>query len=299
MIEHGHLRIFDALERHGTLTEAARALCLSQSALSHQIRELEKRAGLALWEKQGRNLRLTRAGRLMLETAQQVLPVLQQAELTLKAYAEGRQGNLRIGVECYPCYEWLTGVVGEFLLQMPEVDIDIINKFRFSGLDGLLSQHIDLLVTPDPVRNDQLWYEAIAEYELVLVVSVDHALAGRKTVTPQMLVNETLLSFPVPLERLDVMTRFFRPAGMEPAKLRELESLELMLQLVALGRGVCVLPEWLARNAADRLPLVMVSLGRRRMRKKLYMAMRVSDRELNYMQRFVQIGQNLARQSFR
>jgi len=299
MIEHAHLRIFDALQRHGTLTEAASALCLSQSALSHQIRELEKRAGLALWEKQGRKLRLTRAGRLMLETAQQVLPVLQQAELTLKAYAEGRQGNLRIGVECYPCYEWLTGVVGEFLLQLPDVDIDIINKFRFSGLDGLLSQHIDLLVTPDPVRNDELLYETIAEYELVLVVARDHGLAARKTATPDMLRSETLLSFPVPLERLDVMTQFFRPAGMEPAKIRALESLELMLQLVALGRGVCVLPDWLARNAAERLPLATVSLGRRRIHKQLLMAMRVSDRQLDYMQRFVQIGRRLAQQSFR
>ncbi|MEE9344288.1 MAG: LysR family transcriptional regulator, partial [Methylococcales bacterium] len=98
MIELAHLRIILALHENGTLTEAANALCLSQSALSHQIRYLEKKLELKLWQREGRGLRLTQAGELMLQVAQQVLPVLSQTELTLKAYAEGRQGVLRIGV---------------------------------------------------------------------------------------------------------------------------------------------------------------------------------------------------------
>ena len=111
MIEHSHLKIIQALQANGTLTEAANALCLSQPALSHQISYLEKKLGIALWQKEGRNLRLTQAGTLLLDVANQVLPVLLQAEKTLKAYREGCRGILRIGVECYPCFEWLNASV--------------------------------------------------------------------------------------------------------------------------------------------------------------------------------------------
>ena len=130
MIEFKHLKIIKALHENGTLTRAANVLCLSQSALSHQIRYLEKKLNIALWEREGRNLRLTKAGELLLQTAQQLLPILKQTEKTIKAYAQGSQGILRIGVECYPCYKWLTSVIGVFLQEMPDVEVEIINKFQ-------------------------------------------------------------------------------------------------------------------------------------------------------------------------
>lgn len=107
MIERAHLRIIRALAENGSLTAAANALFLTQSALSHQIRYLEQKLEISLWQRDGRKLRLTKAGELMLQVAQQVLPVLEQTEQTLQAYSEGRAGILRLGVECHPCYEWL------------------------------------------------------------------------------------------------------------------------------------------------------------------------------------------------
>ena len=187
MIEHSHLKIIQALHANGTLTEAANALCLSQPALSHQIGYLEKKLGVALWEREGRSLRLTQAGMLLLETAQQVLPVLAQAEKTLAAYGEGRQGILRIGVECYPCFEWLTGMIGQYMRQIPGIDVDIVQKFQFSGLEGLLNHHIDVLITPDLVRKESIGYEVLAEYQLVLLTAPDHPLADLPQITPELL----------------------------------------------------------------------------------------------------------------
>ncbi len=298
MIEHSHLRIIQALYSNGTLTEAANSLCLSQSALSHQIRYLEKKLALSLWERDGRCLRLTQAGQLLLQTAQQVLPVLSQAEKTLKAYSEGRQGVLRIGVECYPCYEWLTGVVGTFLEVMPDVEIDIVNKFQFSGLEGLLNHHIDVLITPDPVRKKEIQYEPLAEYETVLVVAKTHPLATLKTLKPEHLVSETLLTFPVPQDRLDILTQFLKPAQLSPEKLKEIESIDLMLQLVALQRGVCVLPEWLADNYCKTMSLKKIRIGRTGLHKELLIALRKSDLKIPYIERFIEFGRKTASKSF-
>ncbi|RLA41782.1 MAG: LysR family transcriptional regulator [Gammaproteobacteria bacterium] len=298
MIENSHLRIISALQQNGTLTEAANTLCLSQSALSHQIRSLEKKLDVCLWQRDGRYLRLTHAGQLLLQVAEQVLPVIAQAEQNLKAYGEGRQGILRIGVECYPCYEWLTGVTGEFMRQMPEVDIDIVSKFQFSGLEGLLNHHIDILVTPDLIKQQGSYYEVLADYELVLVLAADHPLAGVKQISPEQLAAETLLTFPVPLERLDIYNHFLSPVHVKPAAHKVVESLELMLQMTELQRGVCVLPRWLAESRCKGGKLEILRLGKKGMQRKLYIAMRESDKEIAYIRRFIEVGRERADQSF-
>lgn len=298
MIEHSHLKIMAALQQNGTLTEAANTLCLSQSALSHQIRSLEKKLNVGLWERDGRYLRLTHAGQLLLQVAEQVLPVLGQAEQSLKAYGEGRQGILRIGVECYPCYEWLTGVTGEFMRQMPEVDIDIVSKFQFSGLEGLLNHHIDILVTPDFIKQQGSYYEVLADYELVLVVAADHPLAELGQISPEQLATQTLLTFPVPLERLDIYNHFLTPVHLKPAGHKVVESLELMLQMTELQRGVCVLPRWLAEARCNGVPLTTLKLGEQGMQRKLYIAMREGDREIAYIRRFIEVGRERADYSF-
>ncbi|MBS0484417.1 MAG: LysR family transcriptional regulator [Proteobacteria bacterium] len=291
MIEHSHLKIIQALHANGTLTGAANALCLSQPALSHQIGYLEKKLGVALWKRDGRSLRLTQAGKLLLEAANQVLPVLAQAEQTLQAYGEGRQGVLRIGVECYPCFEWLTGMIGQYMRQMPGIDVDIVQKFQFSGLEGLLNHHIDILITPDLVRKEGIEYEILAEYQLVLLAAPDHPLANLPQITPELLSKETLLTFPVPLERLDILTHFLTPAHLEPEKLKQIESLEIMLQMTALNRGVCVLPEWLADIKNKDLNLKKIRIGEQGLFQKLYLALREVDKAIPYIKFFIAAGQ--------
>ncbi|MCU7795754.1 MAG: LysR family transcriptional regulator [Candidatus Thiodiazotropha sp. (ex Myrtea spinifera)] len=292
MIELSHLKIVASLERHGTLTAASNALCLSQSALSHQIRYLEKKLGITIWEKEGRRLRLTRAGRCLLDASTHILPLFEKTELTLKALAEGRQGQLRIGVECYPCYEWLTGVIATYLKEAPDVDVDIVHQFQFAGLEGLLNRHVDLLVTPDSVDQPGLTFEVLFDYELVLLVAESHHLAGLSRVVPEQLREETLITFPVAPERLDVLTRFLWPGGVRSVSQKQIESIEIMLQLVAFERGVCALPLWLAERVSQNLPLKLLHLGEAGVQRSLYAAFRTEDAELAYLLKFLELGRN-------
>ncbi len=290
MIERSHLKIIQALAEHGSLTAAANALFVTQPALSHQIRYLEQKLEISLWQREGRKLRLTQAGELLLRVARQVLPVLEQSEQTLKAFADGKQGILRLGVECHPCYEWLKGILAEYLVMMPKMDVDIVHKFQFSGLEGLLNFHIDLLVTPDKVKQQGLVFEPLFDYELVLLIAKDHTLAKNDSVEAEELSGELLLTFPVPHERLDIYTQFLMPAGINPAH-KVMESLDIMIQMAALGRGVTVLPDWLARQYESQLAVTTVRLGKKGVMKTLFAAMREGEQSTPYMQRFVELGQ--------
>lgn len=289
MIERAHLKIIKALADNGTLTAAANALYLTQPALSHQIRYLEKKLDVTLWQREGRQLRLTQAGHLLLQVAQQILPVLEQAEKTLQAYGEGKEGILRIGVECHPCYEWLKGILAKFLLAMPAVDVDIINKFQFSGLEGLLNHHVDLLVTPDMVKMTGIHYEPLFEYELVLLLAETHSLANKVFIKPEQLLDQLLLTFPVAHERLDIFSQFLLPAGIKP-KVKAIESLDIMVQMVGLDRGVTVLPSWLADKYCQQLSVTTVRLGQQGLIKTLFSAMRETDIDIQYMKMFVYLG---------
>lgn len=290
MIEPLHLKIMIALDEKGTLTQAADALFLTQSALSHQIRHLEKKLNVKLWQRCGRRLRLTPAGELLLKTARQIVPTLLQTEQALKALGEGQQGVLRIGVECFPCHEWLTQVVANFLIKQPNIDIDIIRQFQFSGLEGLLHHHVDLLITPDISEHNNLLNVALFDYEQVLLVANDHPLAQYKSVTAQMLQDQVLFTFPIEKQRLDIFKHFLWPANITPKKHKQIESLVIMLQMVAHQRGICVLPEWLADSYSEAYQVSKLRLGEKGLFKTLYATIKNQDKEIAYIENFIRLS---------
>ena len=129
MIERSHLEILREVERQGSLTAAAESLHLTQSALSHAVKKLELQLGASVWERDGRQLRLTQAGQYLLSLASRLLPQFEHAEMLIGQFAKGQRGTLRIGMECHPCYQWLISVVPQFLRDWPKVDIDVRQQF--------------------------------------------------------------------------------------------------------------------------------------------------------------------------
>ncbi|MFT6985137.1 MAG: LysR family transcriptional regulator for metE and metH [Psychromonas sp.] len=294
MIEPSHLKIMLALHEKGTLTQAADALCLTQSALSHQIRYLEKKLNVKLWQRYGRRLRLTAAGELLLQTAKKVLPTLLQTEQALKAMGDGVEGLLRIGVECFPCNEWLTQVVAHSLQRQPNVDIDIIRQFHFSGIEGLLNHHVDLLITPDKIDHKLLQHYPLFDYEQVLLVSDKHPLAKQRDVSAEQLQSEVLFTFPIEKQRLDIYQQFLWPAKVQPKGHKQIESLAIMLQMVEYQRGVCVLPEWLADSSSEQYGVKKLRLGNKGIHKTLYAMIKKQDQSITYINNFIEFGKKNA-----
>ena len=287
IIERFHLAILREVQQQGSLTAAAESLCVTQSALSHSIRKLEERLGTPLWQRQGRSLELTQAGRFLLQLAQRLLPQLEQAETHIRQMAEGRRGSLRIGMECHPCYQWLLKVVAPWLAAWPDVDVDVKQQFQFGGLAALQDHEIDLLVTPDPMHHSGLIFEPVFDYEQVLVVPGNHRLAGADYAQPQDLQGETLITYPVPTERLDIFTQFLLPAGMAPKAHKSIETTDIMLQMVASGRGVAALPRWLVLEYAERLDVRPVRLGQQGVAKQIHLGLRADDLQRDYMAAFM------------
>lgn len=294
MLERIHLAVLREVQRQGSLTAAADVLCLTQSALSHTVKKLEQQLGTPVWKREGRHLRLTQAGDYLLGLANRLLPQLEHAEQLMQQYAKGQRGTLRIGMECHPCYQWLLKVVAPYLDAWPDVDVDVKQKFQFGGIGALFGYEIDILVTPDPLHRAGLRFEPVFDYEQVLVVAAGHRLAGRRYVTPQDLAEETLITYPVALERLDIFNQFLLPAACAPRKHKVIETTDIMLQMVAAGRGVTALPHWLVAETMPKLAICPVRLGERGIAKQLFLGVREADGDVDYLTAFVGTARSTA-----
>jgi LysR family transcriptional regulator for metE and metH len=290
MLERSHLAIVQQVDRHGSLTAAAAVLHLTQSALSHAMKKLEQQLGTDIWLREGRSLRLTQAGSYVLSVANRVLPQLELAEERIAQFVRGERGTLRIGMECHPCYQWLLKVVSPYLAAWPDVDVDVKQKFQFGGIGALFGYEIDLLVTPDPLFKKGLRFVPVFDYEQVLVVASDHALASERFVKPQQLTDEVLITYPVATDRLDIYTQFLMPAGATPRQHKTIETTDIMLQMVSSGRGVAALPRWLAAEYAEKMDVVALRLGPRGIAKQIFLGAREAERDVDYLKAFVEMA---------
>jgi len=297
MVDSLHLTIVREVQRTGSLTAAARALHVTQSALSHAVRKMEERLGIAIWKREGRRLQLTQAGDYLLNLANRLLPQLEQAEEVMARYSKGQRGILRIGMECHPCYQWLLKIVASYLRDWPDVDVDVKQRFQFGGIGALFANEIDLLVTPDPLRKKGLRFLPVFDYEQVLVVGKDHPFARLPHVLPKQLEDETLITYPVEIERLDIYSRFLIPAQCSPRRHKVIETTDIMLQMVAAGRGVTALPGWLVSEYTGKVAIAAVRLGRHGIAKQICLGLREADVGIEYVNAFIELARRSDRAS--
>ncbi|MBL3569781.1 LysR family transcriptional regulator [Rhodovulum sp. BSW8] len=277
MVDLQPLLLLRAVARHGSLAAAAEALNLSQSAASHTMRRFADRHGVAIWERDGRGLRLTQTGEWLLAFAERVLPQFDHADRVLADFATGQRGSLRLGMECHPCEHWLMRVIEPFLNDWPQVDLDLTTAFRFGGVGALLGHEIDLLVTPDPLEHPGLTHHPVYPYELVLAVPEGHALTRKPHAAPADLTGETLITYPVEPERLDIFTRFLVPGHVRPRRHRTVETSELMLRMVAAGRGISSIPDWLIRDLPEGAGVAAVRIGAGGIFKTIHLSRRTGE----------------------
>ncbi|QEL10221.1 LysR family transcriptional regulator [Kushneria phosphatilytica] len=287
MLEFRHLRTLIALRDTGSLVEAAERVHLTQSALSHQLKDLEERIGSPLFHRKTRPVQFTRAGQRVLTLAEQVLPQIRLAERDLSRLAGSEQGRLHMAIECHSCFQWLMPTIDHFRDHWPEVEVDIPSGQSFDPLPLLSSEQLDLVITADPQPLTGIHYAPLFRYEGLLAVARQHKLASRDWIEPQDLRDETLITYPVEQARLDVFSHFLTPAGIAPREIRTAELTIMMMQLVASERGVSALPNWALTEYLERGYVRALSLGEHGLWRTLYAAIREEQLSQPWMEDFL------------
>ena len=243
-LEFRHLRTIKAIHEAGGLARAAELLNITQSALSHQVKGLEDQAGVALFIRRSKPMKLSAAGMRLLRLADRILPEIESALAEFDGLRDGSSGRLHIAIECHACFEWLFPVLERFRMNWPDVDVDIRPGLAFDALPALGREEVDLVVSSDPEDITGVTFDHLFDYAPVFVASSQHRLAGKRYIEAKDFRDQTLITYPVDRARLDVFSQLLTPAKVEPAGVRQAELTAVILFLVASNRGVSVLPDW-------------------------------------------------------
>ena len=282
-LEFRHLRTIRAIHDCGGLARAADRLNITQSALSHQVKNLEDQIGVELFVRRSKPMTLSAAGQRLLRLAEQVLPQVEAVEQDFAGLKSGKTGRLHIAIECHACFEWLFPVLEQFRRAWPEVDVDIRPGLQFQALPALQKEEVDLVVSSDPETLAGVEFAPLFDYEPVFLASSSHPLAAKPYVEAEDFAGETLITYPVERPRLDVFSQLLTPAGVEPAAIRQVELTAVILLLVASNRGVSVLPDWVVREVRYNSDYVTRPLTAKGVTRRLYAAVREVDASKPFM----------------
>jgi LysR family transcriptional regulator for metE and metH len=261
-LEMRHLRLVQAIAEEGSVTRAGLRLHLTQSALSHQLRDAEDRLGVRLFDRVGRRLRLSAAGERLLSVARTVLAELERAEREVKAAAAPPRALVRLTTQCNTVYHWLPARLQRFERTHPEVDVQVVAGATDDPVKALLAGAIDLAIVHRPVRDARVKLLPLFRDEMVVVMRPGHRLSGEPFVSAEHLGREHLILYSIPREANLVFREVLTPAGVAPERVTHIQLTEAIVELVKAGLGVSVLARWSVAPQLERGELVARPLTR-------------------------------------
>ncbi|AOA58503.1 LysR family transcriptional regulator [Acinetobacter larvae] len=290
MLEIRHLRTLLALREHGSLVAAANDLCLTPSAISHQLKELDHWYGVEVVNRRSRPVSFSNVGQRLLALADDVIPQIQIAQTDITRIVHGQTGRIVFSSECHSCFDWLMPLLNQYRQHYPDVDLDFASGFEANPHELLQTGEFDLLITADPIKLKGIEYFPIFEYESRLVLSSTHRFARQEQITIKDLAEETLITYPVDKHRLDIMAHVFIPANVQPKQIRTTDLTQMLIQLVASGRGIAALPDWVVNEYEVKGWVISKRLdcvGKNGLRRTLYAGYRKAEKDKNYFEGFL------------
>jgi LysR family transcriptional regulator for metE and metH len=272
-LEVRHLKLLVAVAEEGSVTRAGQKLHLTQSALSHQLRDAEERLGAPLFLRLGRKMTLTPAGDRLLQSARRVLEELKSAEEQIGQFSGGATGSIRLSTECYTCYHWLPPVLKQFHKTYPQVEVLIDLEATACPVDALLDGRLDVGIITSLCGNKgkSLRLTPTHEDEVVVVMPPEHRLCRCQYIKPQDLENETVLIYP-PREDSTLLQKLLAPAGVQPRSVLEIPLTEGIVELVAAGIGIAFLARWAVAQSLEARRIVARPFGPQGFRRRWYAA---------------------------
>jgi DNA-binding transcriptional LysR family regulator len=240
------LKVFEAAATHGSFSRAAQILHLTQPGVSMHIKELEANAGLPLFERVGKKLVLTEAGRELLGRAREILRALKDAEEALDGLRGLKRGRISIAIVSTAKY-FVPRLLARFGREFPELDIKLTVSNRDSVIDQLVCNEVDLAIMGRSPQTLDTVAEAFAQNPHVIIAAPDHPLARERQVPVDRVAKEIfIVREPGSGTRL-AMEKFFEERALSFRVGMEMASSETIKQAVMAGMGV----SFISRNTID------------------------------------------------
>ncbi|WP_432454420.1 MULTISPECIES: LysR substrate-binding domain-containing protein [unclassified Agarivorans] len=289
MLEIKHLRSLQALASSPSMKSAAAKLFVSESALSHQLKGLEQKLGVHLLLRKRQAIQLTEPGKQVLALAEQVLPLIGQLEQTLIS-GNQHSSRLNISVDCHACFQWLLPSLQQFKQAWPEVVSNLCQDLNYDGLPLLQQGETDLLLTSQVSPQEDIHYQPLFEYEMVIICPLTHPLSSKTELSAADLCPHTLISYPVNPQRLDIYNFVLTPENLQMKHRKHADNPAMLVQMVAADMGIAAMPYWAVDHYVKQRLICALPL-QQALWRPMYAAYPLSLRNAPALQAFLQLLQ--------
>jgi LysR family transcriptional regulator for metE and metH len=281
-----HLSLIKVLNEQQTLTRAGEVLFLTQSALSHQLKEIESFFGATLFSRVGKKMIITQAGLRVLEVAEKVLSEVQNCRHDMQNMSEGKKGRIKLATACYTSYHWLSPFLKKYGMLYPSVEIDIVPEATRNPIDYLENGKLDVAILDFLPVHPSLRMSRIFEDELLLITSPEHELAKKKIVQPGDLIDEVYIMYALKEEESNTFSKLFTENNIRPRQVKKMQLTEGIIELVKANLGVAVLAKWAVSPYLQRGELAGMKITRGGYRRNWYIAMRKDKMQPKFVEDF-------------
>ncbi len=282
-----YLRLIKVIAEEGTIANATEKLFLTQSALSHQLRELEERLGFKVFHRKRNAWQLTVEGKELYAMANEVLTTITKRLHAIENIREGSKGTVKIGTECYSFYHGLPAFVQKMGLLYPEISVELILEATHRPLSKLLAKEIDIALISSPSRDEQLSSIALFEDELLAILHKEHPLSTQSYIVAEDFAKAHLLIHSFPLESVSIHTRYLQPHQVTPAKVTAIPLTEVALEMVHANMGIMCMPQWALAHFRLSEDLVFRRISKEGIHRRHYLTYRTEDRNKRYIMDFI------------
>lgn len=267
-----HLKLVITVDKEGTLSKAAEKLHLTQSALSHQLKEIEEELGMLMFNRVKKRLVISDAGRTIRDTGLKIHSDLELAKGKLKKQMNGQQGSVKLSTECYTCYHWLPEVMNRFQNDFQQIEVEILPEFTKNHFEGLMNEQVDLVITSLKSNNENLDYEDLFQDEQLAIVANGHPWASKSFVELEEFKSENLIIYQKPIEEVTFYKHFLKPNGIIPNKIIEIRLTEAAIQMAKNDFGVKVMAKWAAAPYVEKGDVASIKITENGIYRKWYLA---------------------------
>jgi LysR family transcriptional regulator, regulator for metE and metH len=296
MIEIHHIKLLTAIVEQGSLTKAADKLCLTQPALSHQLKELEAYLGIPMCKRINKRLVLTEEGKLIVSKGNLIVEALLNLEKEVKFSWNTTPVYIKISTECYTCYHWLPEVISKFKQQTPQIEVQVVAEATLQPLQYLQNDRLDIAISTTLPQNFTCKSELLFSDELKLVVSASHPLAQKKAFTMEDIAGETLIVYDIEEGKNYVISHILKPAGVYPFSIMRMQLTEAIVEMVSANIGISILADWAIRPYLHTRKLVTRHLPLKGTNRSWFALYR--DQTNEPLKDFIQYAKQVLNQSY-
>lgn len=269
-----HFKLIETISKEGTLTKSALALHLTQSALSHQLKELESETDARIFERMGKRMQLTDIGTRFLQSAEKILTEIKSLEEDISNSKNGKTGKLNISTQCYTAYHWLPGIIKNYKTSSPNINIHIVSEASKRPLEYLLRGDLDVAIVRTQMANMHIFYEPVFDDQLMVVVSKNNPLAEKAFFEISDFENTELImpSYDASYQDTPLIEHLIQIQQVKLKNLHRIHYTDATIEMVNAELGIGVMADWIVKPYLDHKDIVAIPISRAIARRTWYAA---------------------------